>query len=67
MQVALEAGEDNIPYQQALALASTNLERLLGLKNGNSDLVAVAHGGLLSFEGKPTAIISESRNTVDLL
>lgn len=65
--VALEAGEDNVSYEQALALASTNLEKLLGLKNGNSDLVAVAHGDFLSFEGKPTAIISESRNTVDLL
>jgi hypothetical protein len=63
----LEAGEDSVSYEQALTLASTNLEKLLGLKNGNFDLVAVAHGDLLSFEGKPTAIISEGRNTVDLL
>ncbi len=48
-------------------MASTNLEKLLGLKNKNTDLVAVAHGDFLSFEGKPIAIISESRNTVDLL
>lgn len=48
-------------------MASTNLEKLLGVKNGNSDLVAVAHGDFLSFEGKPTAIISGSRKTVDLL
>ncbi|KAF9450409.1 composite domain of metallo-dependent hydrolase [Macrolepiota fuliginosa MF-IS2] len=65
--VGLEAGEDSISYEQALALASTNLEKLLGLKKGNSDLVAIAHGDFLSFEGKPTAIISEGRNTVDLL
>jgi len=52
---------------QALALASTNLGKLLGVKNGNSDLVAVANGDFLSFEGEPVAIISASRKTVDLL
>ncbi|KXN85387.1 hypothetical protein AN958_11487 [Leucoagaricus sp. SymC.cos] len=65
--VSFEAGEDSVSYEQALALASTNIEKLLDLRNGNSDLVAVAHGDFLSFEGKPTAIISESRSTVDLL
>ncbi|EKM81020.1 hypothetical protein AGABI1DRAFT_105866 [Agaricus bisporus var. burnettii JB137-S8] len=65
--VALEAGEDHVSYEQALALASSNLEKLLGLTKENSDLVAVAHGDFLSFEGKPIAIISEARNTVDLL
>jgi len=65
--VGLEAGDARISYEEALAMASTNLEKLLGLKNGNYDLVAVAHGDFLSFEGKPIAIISESRNTVDLL
>ncbi|KAJ3568395.1 hypothetical protein NP233_g5740 [Leucocoprinus birnbaumii] len=65
--VALEAGESNVSYEQALALASTNIAKLLGLRNQNSDLVAVAHGDFLSFEGKPTAIISGNRNTVDLL
>ncbi|KAI0342088.1 composite domain of metallo-dependent hydrolase [Trametopsis cervina] len=53
----------------ALAIASSNLERLLGLPVDpyESDLVATSGGDLLSFEGKVIAIISPRRRKVDFL
>ena len=52
-QAALEA-PDYLTREEALALASTNLEKLLGVKVGNTDcdLVATEGGGLLDIEGK---------------
>ncbi|PPQ79032.1 hypothetical protein CVT25_002341 [Psilocybe cyanescens] len=51
----------------AIAVASTNLERLLGVRSHDSDLVAVRQGTLLDFEGKVVGIISPRREVVDLL
>lgn len=50
-----------------LALASVNLERLLGLQNSVTDLVAVEKGTMLDFEGKIVGVISPSRGVVDLI
>ena len=54
---------------EAYALAYVNLERLLGIKVTNMDLVAVSHDDLLMFEGKFTviSIISLQRETVELI
>jgi hypothetical protein len=69
MQAALEAG-GRISKVQALALASTNLEQLLGCDpggaSGTSDLVATRGGDLLSLESKVVGIISPRRGSVDL-
>ncbi|KAG5639405.1 hypothetical protein H0H81_002937 [Sphagnurus paluster] len=51
---------------EALALASTNLEILLGLNTENSDLVATQGGDLISFEGKVISVVSPGRGVVDL-
>ena len=53
---------------EILALASTNLERLLGLETDPqlSDLVATEQGDLLDFEGKVVGIISPRKGVVDL-
>ncbi|KAJ7731100.1 carbohydrate esterase family 9 protein [Mycena maculata] len=48
-----------------LALASTNLETLLGVEEGNSDLVATKGGS--DFEGKVVAIISPRSGMVNLV
>lgn len=50
-----------------MALASVNLERLLGVQNPITDLVAVKGGTLLDFEGKVVGVISPERGVVDLL
>ncbi|KAH9992672.1 carbohydrate esterase family 9 protein [Russula vinacea] len=66
---ALEAG-GRISKLQALALASNNLEKLLGgdveLASGASDLVATQGGDLFSFGSKVVGIISPRRGSVDL-
>jgi len=66
---ALEAG-GSISKLQALALASSNLEKLLGsdveLASGASDLVATQGGDLFSFGSKVVGVISPRRGTVDL-
>ena len=53
-----------------LALASTNVEKLLGGKIHDyalEDLVATQGGDLLDFGSKVVAVISPSRGLVDLL
>ncbi|KAH9846908.1 carbohydrate esterase family 9 protein [Lenzites betulinus] len=64
---ALEAN-GSISKAEALALASTNVETLLGVKaNGaNGDLVATRGGDLLDFS-KVVAIVSSRRGVVDIL
>ncbi|KAN0129749.1 carbohydrate esterase family 9 protein [Lactarius tabidus] len=66
---ALEAG-GRISKVQALALASTNLEVLLGgdVEGAwrTSDLVATHGGDLFSFESKVVGILSPRRGFVDL-
>lgn len=53
---------------EALALASTNLEKLLGLdlEAELADLVAVQGGDLFDFESKVVGILSPRRDAVDL-
>ena len=53
---------------EALALASTNLERLLGLDIDPewSDLVATERGDLLDFESKVIGVIAARKGVVDL-
>jgi hypothetical protein len=65
-QAALEAN-GTLSRREAYALASVNLERLLGIKATNTDLVAVKHGDLLGFEGEVISIISAQRETVDFM
>ncbi|KAJ7098293.1 carbohydrate esterase family 9 protein [Mycena epipterygia] len=50
---------------ESLALVTTNLETLLGVKSSNSDLVATKGGS--DFEGKVVAIISPRQGSVDLV
>ncbi|KAH9061388.1 carbohydrate esterase family 9 protein [Lactarius vividus] len=65
--IALESG-GLISKPEAIALASTNLKKLLGVNGhkGATDLVATQGGDLLSFESKVVAVISSVRGTVDL-
>ncbi|KAI0266870.1 carbohydrate esterase family 9 protein [Gloeopeniophorella convolvens] len=66
---ALEAG-GRISKAQALALASTNLEKLLGgdveVAAAAADLVATSGGDLFSFESKVVGIVSPRRGAVEL-
>ncbi|KAF8897048.1 hypothetical protein CPB84DRAFT_1781415 [Gymnopilus junonius] len=63
---ALEAN-GAISKPDAIALASVNLERLLGVNSPNTDLVAVSRGTLFDFDGKVAGIISPHRGVVDLI
>ncbi|KAF5309156.1 hypothetical protein D9619_012722 [Psilocybe cf. subviscida] len=63
---ALEAN-GALSRSDAIALASVNLEKLLGIKKPVNDLVAVKQGSLLDFEGKVVGVISPQRGVVDLL
>ncbi|KAF5380447.1 hypothetical protein D9615_004475 [Tricholomella constricta] len=62
---ALEAN-GQLSKADALALASVNLEVLLGLNSEISDLVATKGGDLLGFEGKVISVISPNRGIVGL-
>ncbi|KIK64817.1 hypothetical protein GYMLUDRAFT_160592 [Collybiopsis luxurians FD-317 M1] len=66
-QAALEAG-GTISKAQAIALASSSLEKLLGLKSGTvaSNLVATIGGTLLDFESKIVGVVSARKGVVDL-
>lgn len=65
---ALES-DDKISREQALALASVNLEKLLGVKpsGGLGDLVATRGGTIFDPEAKVIGIISARRGLVDLI
>ncbi|KAJ4479028.1 hypothetical protein J3R30DRAFT_3682364 [Lentinula aciculospora] len=67
VQAALEAGGE-VSKAEAIALASSNLEKLLGLKTGtvSSNLVATTGGTILDFESKVVAVASAKRGAVDL-
>ena len=58
---------DTLTRSAAFAIASTNVEKLLGLSVDpyEGDLVATSGGDLLSFEGKVVAVISPRRGKVD--
>ncbi|KAK1230023.1 hypothetical protein PQX77_006906 [Marasmius sp. AFHP31] len=65
--VALDS-HDRISTADALELASTRVEELVGLNidDDDRDLVATKGGELLEFEGKVTAVISNKRGVVDI-
>ncbi|TRM69894.1 hypothetical protein BD626DRAFT_422385 [Schizophyllum amplum] len=56
-----------ISKADALALASTNLEKLLGLPSEDGDLVVTSGGDLLSMESKVAGIVSPRRGIVELM
>jgi hypothetical protein len=64
---ALLDSPDTLTRSSAFAIASTNIEKLLGLSVDpyESDLVATSGGDLFSFEGKVIAVISPRRGKVD--
>ncbi|KAJ3886963.1 carbohydrate esterase family 9 protein [Lentinula edodes] len=64
---SLEAGGE-ISKAGAIALASSNLEILLGLASGtvSSNLIATTGGTVLDFESKVVAVASAKRGVVDL-
>ncbi|KAF9646963.1 hypothetical protein BDM02DRAFT_2841164 [Thelephora ganbajun] len=57
-----------INKRQAYALASTNLDKLLGIKHGSGDgdLVAFEGGSLFDLSSKVAAVVSPQRGLVDL-
>ncbi|KAJ6500083.1 hypothetical protein C8R47DRAFT_1110364 [Mycena vitilis] len=64
--VALESG-GSISKEAALAMASSNIEELLGVRSGTSGDFAVTRGGdLFSLDSKVVAMVSSERGVVDL-
>ena len=66
-QIAVESS-DNLSPADALAMASSNIEKLLGIHSAraNSDLVVAAGGDPFPFESKVVGMISSRRGVVDL-
>jgi hypothetical protein len=64
-QAAIEAGHE-LSKHEALALGSSNIEKLLGAKP-SLDLVATVGGDLLDMSAKIAGIISAERGVVDLV
>ncbi|KAH7339931.1 hypothetical protein B0J17DRAFT_570590 [Rhizoctonia solani] len=64
---ALESNGD-IKKQDALALGTTNLQKLLGLEGNDlfGDLVAYRGGDCFDLASRPVAVVSSARATVDL-
>ncbi|CAE6420173.1 unnamed protein product [Rhizoctonia solani] len=64
---ALESNGD-IKKQDAFALGTTNLQKLLGLEGDDlfSDLVAYRGGDCFDLASRPVAVVSSARATVDL-
>ncbi|KAL5631170.1 hypothetical protein ACGC1H_006866 [Rhizoctonia solani] len=64
---ALESDGD-IKKNDALALGTTNLQKLLGLEGNDlfGDLVAYHGGGCFDLASRPVAVLSSARATVDL-
>ncbi|KAI0705003.1 hypothetical protein C8T65DRAFT_718924 [Cerioporus squamosus] len=67
-EAMLDAGPGLLDKAATLALASVNVEKLLGLElaGEEQDLVATAGGDLLDYEGKVIAVISPRRGLVDV-
>ncbi|RDX49485.1 composite domain of metallo-dependent hydrolase [Lentinus brumalis] len=65
---ALDANGE-ISKTDALALASVNLEKLLGIKTHSvqGDLIATSGGDLLEFSSKVVGVISPRRGVVDMM
>lgn len=64
-QALADAG-GRLTSQEVLALASTNLERLLGLPESEGDFVAYHGGAWHSQDSRPVAVLSPSRSLVDV-
>ena len=64
----LDAGPGLLSKASAFALASANVEKLLGLDllPGEHDIVATMGGDLLDYDGKVIAVISPRRRVVDI-
>lgn len=60
-------GDGAISKADALALASVNLESLLGVEAEIGDLVVTKGGSVFDFEAKVIAIVSPQRGVVDLI
>ncbi len=67
-QAALDANGE-ISKTDALALASVNLEKLLGIKTHSvqGNLIATSGGDLLEFSSKVVGVISPRRGVVDIM
>ena len=65
-QTSIEA-HGRISKTQAIALATSNVEKLLGLKTPNTDLVAVRQTSLYDFTGKVVCVISPREGGVKLI
>ena len=68
LQAALDS-PTRVSKEQALALVTTNLEKLLGVEvhvNG-ADVVAYRGGDVFDMSSKVTAVISPRHSSVDLL
>lgn len=68
VQAAIEAG-GRLSKEEALAIGSVNLEKLLGaeVEEGYADLVATKGGDLLEMSSKVVAVISPARKLVHLM
>jgi len=68
VQIAAASG-GVISKSDAHAMASSNIEKLLGVEADPAwgDIVVTQGGDLLSFEGKVVAVISPRRGVVDLI
>ncbi|KII92273.1 hypothetical protein PLICRDRAFT_172382 [Plicaturopsis crispa FD-325 SS-3] len=66
--VALESN-GLLTKEDVLAMASSNIEQLLGVEGhgDDGDIVATMSGDLLSFEGKVVAVVSSRRGAVDII
>ena len=71
MRLYVQAGLESsgrVNKRQAYALASTNLDKLLGIEHDNedADLVAIEGGSLFDLSSKVAAVVSPQRGLVDL-
>lgn len=67
MQAALEAPQ-TVSRAAAIALASTNLEKIFGIRTAveDADYVATAFGDVLDFQSKVVGVIAGGMGVVDL-
>lgn len=65
-QVALESG-GAVSKEEALAMASSNIEKLLGIDSvANTEFAVTSGGDIFSLDSKVVGMISSRRGVVDL-
>ena len=64
-QAAIDA-MGGISREQAYAIVTSNLEKLLGVDESGENLVATRAGGLLDFTSEVVAVINPARSSVDI-